>query len=170
MSGLKGRMKMQVTLPLTMAVMALVLFACAGPAASQPDEQSPTENPPLSTTTETPTKSVAEAGATNTSVPDQPTAAPASSISFTNDVNPILQSRCLLCHGGQRTEKGLNISTYDHLIAGSEKGPVLVPGDAANSKLIQLIEQGKMPKRGPKVTPDQLAVLIEWINAGALNN
>jgi len=173
MSGLQSQMKMQVILPLIMAVAALILLACSG-QVNQPDEPVPTENPAasaiISATTEKATESVAEADATSTSVPDEAISAPVSSVSFANDVRPILQSRCLICHGGQRTEKGLNISTYDHLLAGSEKGPVLVPGDATNSKLIQLIEQGKMPKRGPKVTPDQLAVLIEWVNAGALNN
>ena len=157
MSDLKARMKLQMILPLVMVLAMLVLLACSGQATGQTDDLGATET-------------ITETGPTNTNAPDQATSAPASAVSFAKDVRPILQSRCLNCHGGQRTEKGLNISTYDHLIAGSEKGPVLVPGDAANSKMIQLIEQGKMPKRGPKVTPDQLAVLIEWINAGAINN
>jgi hypothetical protein len=53
---------------------------------------------------------------------------------------------------------------------GSEDGPVLAAGDAGNSSLVKLIESGKMPKRGPKVTPEQLQLIQSWINAGALDN
>lgn len=91
-------------------------------------------------------------------------------ISFTNDVLPILQSHCFDCHGDQDTRAGLSITSYQALMAGSKNGPVVIAGDPANSLLIQLIQRGKMPKRGPKLTPDQLQILIDWIMAGALNN
>jgi hypothetical protein len=29
---------------------------------------------------------------------------------------------------------------------------------------------GKMPKRGPKLTAEQIQTISDWINAGALNN
>lgn len=106
-----------------------------------------------------------------------PTDAPAATdtpaavtVSFANDVMPILQSRCINCHGGQDTKEGLSFASYETLMAGSQNGPVIVPSDPTNSLLIQLIQEGKMPKRGPKLTPDQLQILIDWILAGALNN
>jgi predicted small secreted protein len=91
-------------------------------------------------------------------------------VSFSKDVLPVFQSRCINCHGGEKTEKGLNMTSYDKLMAGSEKGPVVIAGDPVNSKLIQMIQQGKMPKRGPKLLPDQLQILTDWVKAGALNN
>jgi len=27
-----------------------------------------------------------------------------------------------------------------------------------------------MPKRGPKLTPDQVQLVVDWINQGALDN
>jgi uncharacterized membrane protein len=83
---------------------------------------------------------------------------------------PILQNRCFNCHGGEQTKEGLNTGSYASLMAGSDNGPVIVPGDAANSLLVQQLLNGKMPKRGPKLTPDQIQMIIDWINAGALNN
>jgi hypothetical protein len=91
-------------------------------------------------------------------------------VSFANDVLPILKSRCVNCHGGQKTEKYLNLTSYEMLMAGSENGPVILPGDADNSSLAQALIEKKMPKRGPKLKPDQVWLLIEWINAGAPNN
>jgi uncharacterized membrane protein len=93
-----------------------------------------------------------------------------SSVSFSVDVLPILQSRCSSCHGGRRTEEGLNLLSYAAVMAGSEHGAVVIPGDAVNSKLATLVATGKMPKQGPKLTPAQVQMIVDWINAGALNN
>jgi uncharacterized membrane protein len=127
----------------------------------------------------------AEGGSSATPIPATESAAPipteppaaaitdtpaGSAVSFTNDVMPILQSRCLNCHGGDSTREGLSVASFDALMAGSNNGPVVVAGDPTNSLLIQIIQEGKMPKRGPKLTPDQLQILIDWIMAGALNN
>jgi hypothetical protein len=74
------------------------------------------------------------------------------------------------CHGGQRTEKGLDMKSFDSLMAGSENGPVVTPGDAAHSKFVELVANQKMPKRGPKLTPPQVQLFTDWVNQGALNN
>ena len=97
--------------------------------------------------------------------------ATAKPISFKNDVLPILQSRCVKCHGGEKTAKGLSLIDYQHLIAGTaEDGPAIVPGNAAKSKAIQMVQAGKMPKMSAKLLPEQIQILIDWINQGALNN
>lgn len=126
--------------------------------------------------------------ATATSLPPSPTALPAatattaspatqeamsqttSGVSFSADVLPILQKSCVNCHGGQRTSADLDLRTFAALMNGSEDGPVVIPGDAANSLLVTLSESGKMPKRGAKLTPEQIQVLKDWVNAGAPNN
>ena len=91
-------------------------------------------------------------------------------ISYANDVRPILENRCAQCHMGNFVSAGLNMNTYETLMQGSQDGPVIVPGNAKASLLIQKISKGEMPKRGPKLTPAQIQTLTDWINAGALNN
>lgn len=91
-------------------------------------------------------------------------------VSYSKDVQPILESRCVLCHGVQKIRDGLDLRTYASLMKGSKNGPVILPGDVKNSLLIQKITMGEMPKRGPKLFPAQLRILIEWINAGAPDN
>ena len=90
--------------------------------------------------------------------------------SYSKDIRPILESRCRKCHMGEHVSEGLDMNTYETLMAGSQNGPVIVPGDADDSLLIQKVTEGKMPKRGPKLTPAQIQIIIDWINAGALNN
>jgi cytochrome c len=97
-------------------------------------------------------------------------AAPQTEISYSRDVQPILESRCATCHFGEFTSADLHMDTYESLMAGSQEGPVIVPGNAKKSLLVQKISSGEMPKRGPKLTPVQIQIIIDWINAGAENN
>lgn len=82
----------------------------------------------------------------------------------------MLTNSCLNCHGGNKTEEGLSFKTYESLMAGSQNGVVVVAGDAANSFMVESIASGDMPKRGTKWTAEQLQILVDWINQGALNN
>jgi hypothetical protein len=59
----------------------------------------------------------------------------------------------------------LNLSTYADAIKGGKSGPVIVPGDAAKSLLIQKQQAGGHPGQ---LTPEEIAQIVEWINAGAL--
>ncbi|HEX9386842.1 MAG TPA: c-type cytochrome domain-containing protein [Anaerolineales bacterium] len=91
-------------------------------------------------------------------------------MSFANDVLPIIESRCINCHGGERVEKGLNLKTYADMMQGSENGPVVTARNVTDSKLVELIVTQKMPKRGPKLTPPQIPLITDWVNQGALDN
>ncbi len=62
------------------------------------------------------------------------------------------------------------MKTFESLMAGSENGPVVTPGDAAQSKFVELVANQKMPKRGPKLTPPQVQLFADWVNQGALGN
>jgi hypothetical protein len=48
---------------------------------------------------------------------------------------------------------------------GADDGPVVVPGDSANSPLISIQQAGGHPGQ---LTPDEIVLLQEWIDAGAL--
>ena len=107
----------------------------------------------------------------------QPTEAPTTdpgaqtaTVSFANDVLPILQSRCVNCHGGDRTEEGLVLKTYADLMTGSDNGPVITAGDTEDSLLVELVSSQEMPKKGPKLTPPQIQLIIDWVSQGALDN
>jgi len=114
---------------------------------------------------------------TNTPIPPTATSQPTETItpepilvSFVDQIVPVLQSRCVNCHGGERLEEGLSMLSYGDLMKGSDNGIVIIPGDSDNSMLVQMILAGKMPKRGPKLTPAQVQLIIDWIDQGALDN
>ncbi|HLO29581.1 MAG TPA: c-type cytochrome domain-containing protein [Anaerolineales bacterium] len=132
-----------------------LLSGCGSQSAGTPASVSQPTNPPLSADTAAPATQAAAQGGT---------------VSFVNEVLPILKSRCVNCHGADRVEKGLGLQTYHDVMAGSENGPVVTSGKAVDSKLVQLIVNQKMPKRGPKLTPPQVQLITNWVNQGALNN
>jgi hypothetical protein len=114
---------------------------------------------------------------TATPVPP-PTATPVGStaVSFANDLFPIIERRCLKCHGGRkadgtlRIEEGLDMRSYTGLLAGSFNGPVIEPGNAAESYLVELITTGEMPKNEPRLLPAEIRAISAWIDAGAPEN
>ena len=159
------------------AILLLSLSACGGepaPVADSPAENQPTTAANLpadeepATPQEEPTAEPHSAP-TDEPQPEQP-AEPTAQISYSADVQPILESRCYNCHGGERIEGNFVMITYADLLAGGESGAVVIPGDTNASYLVELILDQKMPKRGPKLTPIQMDTIITWIDQGADNN
>ena len=111
---------------------------------------------------------------TDPPTPIEPSAAPtqtrSAQVSFARDVQPIFDRVCVKCHGGEETKEGLVLKNYAELMAGSNNGPVIAPGDPANSLLIDLITKGKMPKKGPRLLPGEVRAITDWVAAGAANN
>jgi uncharacterized membrane protein len=91
-------------------------------------------------------------------------------ISFQTEIQPILERRCAKCHGGDFPSEGLNVQSYQSLLAGSQNGSVIIPGDSSSSLLFEKVESGEMPKRGSDLTAEQLELIQQWIDEGALNN
>jgi mono/diheme cytochrome c family protein len=106
--------------------------------------------------------------ATPTNLPS--TAGRPGTVSFSKDVLPIFTSVCVKCHGGEKTEQSLVLKTYADVMQGSDNGPVIEPGKSADSLLVDLINQGKMPKKGPRLLPAQIRIITQWVDEGALNN
>ena len=164
---------MYVEIVISILVLGLLAACGAQPAEAPASTPPPTEE--IATATEPPTEAPTatevptEAPATEPAAATQPAVAGAT-VSFASDVMPIIQSRCVGCHGGDRTEEGLDLKTHASILAGSDNGAVIAPGDAVNSLLVELVAAQKMPKRGPKLTPPQVQLITEWVNQGAQDN
>ena len=140
------------------------------PASSPTGEPASPTSAPAAVETASPATEAPSPTVVIPTTPPTEASAQTGSISFANDVMPILQSRCWKCHGGEETKEGLDLTTFASMMAGSENGSVVTPGDVENSLLAELIVSQKMPKRGPKLTPPQVQVIVDWIQQGALNN
>jgi len=91
-------------------------------------------------------------------------------VSFSEQIMPIFEAHCTECHGADNAELGLNLTTYETAMAGSDYGPVIEPGSVIGSLIIDMIESGDMPEEGDPVPPEELELLKTWITEGAQNN
>jgi hypothetical protein len=89
--------------------------------------------------------------------------------SFSREVAPILVQKCISCHGPEQQLSLLDLSSRASTLKGGQKGPAVVPGNAAGSSLYRRVtgeEQPVMPLGG-KLSAAEAAVLKRWIEAGA---
>jgi len=100
--------------------------------------------------------------------PARPSAAPA--VSFANEIAPILETRCLSCHGDAMQMGKLDLRTREAALRGGTRGADLVPGDADASRLYRRIaglETPAMPAQGGPLTTAQVAAIRQWLDEGA---
>ena len=93
------------------------------------------------------------------SIPLEPT--------FTSVHANILVPKCVGCHrvGGSQPEQNFENYMNTILTGGIE------PGDAESSDLFKVCEDNEMPRQPiPPLTNEELTVLGQWIDQGALNN
>src|ERR1051325_6201241 len=75
---------------------------------------------------------------------------------FRDAIQPVLAKSCLPCHNQKVKQAGLDLSSREAALKGSENGPVIVAGKPEDSRLYKLvahISQPGMPFQSPKL-PD----------------
>jgi hypothetical protein len=77
-------------------------------------------------------------------------------------LQPFLEQQCGKCHGVTPI-KGLRVTTYAGLMAGGIGGPVVVPGDPDNSRVLSVLSAGHFAQ----LPTEQMDWLRQWIEAGA---
>ena len=92
-------------------------------------------------------------------------------VDFRRDVQPILVRACLSCHAGPKHKGGLQLDSEAALRQGGNSGAVVKPGDAAHSRLFQLVAgldpDLKMPPKGDPLSAAEIGRLRAWIDQGA---
>jgi uncharacterized membrane protein len=98
-------------------------------------------------------------------------------VGYQHEIRPLLKQKCFRCHtppdGEGYLKTGLNMQTYESLMAGTYYGEVIVPGDSKRSILNKLIEgrAGKtmlMPHDSDsRLTDTEIETLRLWVEQGA---
>ena len=87
----------------------------------------------------------------------------AASVSFEKDVQPIFTAKCTVCHGAAPQGK-LDLRTPEATLKGSASGPVIQPGNAAKSLLLDKIVTRQMPPGKVKMTDAEIDIVRQWID------
>ena len=91
-----------------------------------------------------------------------------SCVHYSTDIQPIFNNNCILCHTSSHPS-GLDLSTnasYTSLISNN----VIVSGDHTNSKIWDYISTGYMPMNADDLNTDNVNLIAQWIDEGALDN
>ena len=109
----------------------------------------------------------------------------AGSVSFKDDVFPIVKNHCLPCHSEDNFNPSeLSLDSYDLLMQGGKNGAAVVAGKGGESNLVKKL--GETPPFGERMPLNKKSVIAEgkakylsesevkkikeWINQGAKND
>jgi mono/diheme cytochrome c family protein len=84
---------------------------------------------------------------------------------FEHNVQPVLAAKCTSCHGPGMRVKEMDLSTIEGIMKGSESGPVVIPGKPDESRLFQMVRDGKMPPGKTRLADDDLVSIRAWIES-----
>ena len=93
-------------------------------------------------------------------------------ILFEQIVLPILEKKCISCHGRTKQKGGLTLLTVEQIIKGGASGPAVIPGNPNESELIKRISldpghEDFMPAEGKTpLTKSEAVILSWWITEG----
>ena len=72
---------------------------------------------------------------------------------FESDIKPILDTRCVLCHGATAPQASLDLRSLESLLKGGKSGPAIVPGSAGGSILVEKLVTKSMPRTQSSAMP-----------------
>jgi ankyrin repeat protein len=98
-------------------------------------------------------------------------------IDFAQQIKPLLERSCVVCHSGEKPRGHFRLDGRDAILQGGASGAAaVVPGHSERSPLIDYVS-GKVPEsempprakreRFPALTTDEVALLRAWIDQGA---
>ena len=93
--------------------------------------------------------------------PPPPPPPPSSTVFYAADIQPYFNSNCTSCHQGNNPPKGVNLTSYEQLVASD----VVVPSDPNASVLVQQLEDGHRSQSASDIT-----MIRTWIQEGAQKN
>ena len=85
------------------------------------------------------------------------------------DVWPIFQTRCINCHAAHGAAKQLRLDSYQAVLAGSERGAVVLAGNAPESEMIRRLRgqsAPRMPFLSIPLPEEEIDLIARWIDAG----
>jgi Protein of unknown function (DUF1553)/Protein of unknown function (DUF1549)/Planctomycete cytochrome C/NPCBM/NEW2 domain len=93
-------------------------------------------------------------------------------VDFDQDIRPLLEQRCVECHGTRKQKGELRLDAKVFAFKGGQDGAAILAGDAEKSPLYQRIvsmqDDARMPPKGDPLLPVQIEKVKAWIQSGAV--
>lgn len=109
-----------------------------------------------------------EAGAPAEESDELPESAREQIARFERDIQPLFAERCVVCHGGESPQSGLDLRTLASALRGGEHGPVVAEGFSDKSILVRQLVSGAMPPKGvgEPLSSEEIEQIRAWIDQG----
>jgi hypothetical protein len=93
-------------------------------------------------------------------------------VDFSADVKPIINKKCIICHGGVRAKSGFSLLFREEALGKTESGKfAIIPRDPEGSEMIRRITNNdpeeRMPYRHEPLSKKEIGILKRWIKQGA---
>ena len=93
-------------------------------------------------------------------------------VDFSSQVKPIINKKCIACHGGVKKQGGFSLLFEDEALAKAKSGKYpIVPGHASESEMIRRLTladpEERMPHKANPLTKEEIEILTKWIDQGA---
>lgn len=97
---------------------------------------------------------------------------PEKPVDFNTQVKPILNKKCISCHGGVKQQGGFSVLFREEALANTKSGkPAILPGDPEQSEFIKRLKSNdpeeRMPYKHPALNNEEIDLLSKWIKQGA---
>jgi adhesin/invasin len=91
-------------------------------------------------------------------------------LTYAQDVRPVLQSKCTVCHGPGGVFQSAPLTTYTQVrngvtLVGAQ--PYVVPNNTAMSVIVQKTQPGG--SMADKLTPAEAKLVLDWVRTGAID-
>lgn len=87
-----------------------------------------------------------------------------------NDLKPILDKKCVSCHGSSYPGGKLRLDSYEGLMSGGEHGKAVIAKNSAGSRLMKMLKgtmQPRMPMDQAPLTHAEMEKISKWITQGS---
>src|SRR5436190_14049444 len=93
-------------------------------------------------------------------------------VDFAKSIQPILEKRCIECHGAKKQKGDLRLDSKDAALKGGKDAKAIVPEKPDDSDMVRRISlpaghDDIMPPKGDPLTKDQIDLVKKWITEGA---
>jgi hypothetical protein len=93
-------------------------------------------------------------------------------VDFSADVKPILNKRCISCHGGVKQNGGFSVLFREEALDTIESGKLaIVPGKPEQSEMIRRLTltdpEQRMPYKEEPLSKEEINILTKWVEQGA---
>ena len=93
-------------------------------------------------------------------------------VDYSTDVKPILNKKCITCHGGVKKQGGFSVLFREEALGKTESGhPAIIPGDPDKSEMMKRLTshdpEERMPYKEEPLHDEEIDILRRWIKQGA---